>query len=193
MTLKLTKGDRVELTKGRNLSKISFALGWDPAKYQGTLDFDLDAVAVLLTSSGKVASESDVVYYNNLTHTSGAVVHSGDNLTGAGISGTDKEVIKVDLAKIPAYADRISFVVSIFEWDKRKQNFGMVSNAFIRVIDDATSSELMRYDLSESFTQQTAVVVADIYRKDNEWKFQAIGTGVNGGLAEILRADGVNV
>jgi tellurium resistance protein TerD len=191
MTIALSKGERVDLTKGRNLSNISVALGWDPAKYSGSADFDLDASAFLLDVNGKCPTERDMVFYNNLQHPSSAVVHSGDNLTGAGVSGTDKEIIKVNLKTVPANIDRITFTVTIFDYAVRKQNFGMVQKAFIRVVDDSNGTEIMKYDLGETFSTETAVIFGDLYRKDGEWKFQAVGTGLKGGLKELLQGFGL--
>jgi len=197
MTINLKKGDRVELTKGRSLSQISVALGWDPAKYAGTADFDLDASAFLLNTAGKCATEADFVFYNNKTHASGAVTHSGDDLTGrggvGGLTGSDKEVIKVNLTRIPTTVDRISFTATIFEYRQRAQNFGMVTNAFIRIIDDATGVELMKYDLSASFGKEAAVIFGDIYREGTEWKFQAAGIGIDGGLETLATRYGLTV
>lgn len=146
----------------------------------------MDAAAFLLDSNGKVTSDSDFVFYNNLTHPSSSVQHMGDNLTGAG-EGDDEE-IKVDLSRVPANINRIAFTVTIHGAESRKQNFGQVSNAFIRVVDEVKNQELIRYDLGEDFSIETAVVVGELYRQGNEWKFNAIGSGFKGGL----RALGIN-
>lgn len=193
MVVNLVKGERVDLTKGKNLKEISFALGWDPAKYSGTADFDLDASAFLLNAAGQCVGEGDFIFYNNLKHVSGAVVHSGDNLTGAGVSGTDKEMINVSLAKIPTNIEKVAFVVSIFDYDKRNQNFGMVQKAFIRVMDKETGTELLRYDLTESYSTETAVIFGEMYRNAGEWKFTAIGTGLKGGLRELVQSYGLKL
>ena len=192
MAVSLKKGQKVDLTKGNpGLSKILIGLGWDTNKYDGGFDFDLDAAAFLLGASGKVNSDEDFVFYNNLKHASGSVEHLGDNLTGAGEG--DDEQIKIDLAMVPANIEKIDFTVTIHEAESRKQNFGQVSNAFIRVVDEANNKELIRYDLGEDFSIETAVVVGEIYRNNGEWKFNAIGSGFQGGLAALGRNFGVNV
>ena len=192
MAVSLKKGQKVDLTKGNpNLSKILVGLGWDTNKYDGGSDFDLDAAAFLLGANGKVTGDEDFVFYNNLKHASGSVEHLGDNLTGAGEG--DDEQIKIDLAAVPANIEKIDFTVTIHEAEQRKQNFGQVSNAFIRVVDEANNKELIRYDLGEDFSIETAVVVGEIYRNNGEWKFNAIGSGFQGGLAALGRNFGVNV
>ena len=192
MAVSLRKGQKVDLTKGNpSLKKILIGLGWDTNKYDGGFDFDLDAAAFLLGANGKVTSDADFVFYNNLKHASGAVEHLGDNLTGAG-EGDDEE-IKIDLEKVPANIEKIDFTVTIYDADARKQTFGQVSNAYIRVVDDVTQQELIRYDLGEDFSVETAVVVGEIYRHNGEWKFNAIGSGWSGGLAALGRNYGVNV
>ena len=192
MAISLKKGQKVDLTKGNpSLTKVLIGLGWDTNKYDGGFDFDLDAAAFLLNSTGKVNSDDDFVFYNNLKHKSGAVEHMGDNLTGEG-EGDDEE-IKIDLAKVPANIDKIDFTVTIYDAEVRKQTFGQVSNAYIRVVDDSTGKELIRYDLGEDFSVETAVVVGEIYRHNGEWKFNAIGSGFSGGLAALGRNFGVNV
>lgn len=190
--ISLFKGQKVDLTKGNpTLTKILVGLGWDTKKYDGGYDFDLDAAAFLLGSNGKVLSDSDFVFYNNLRHSSGAVQHMGDNLTGAGDG--DDEQIKIDLSKLPANIDKVAFTVTIHEADTRKQNFGQVSNAFIRIVDEASGKELIHYDLGEDFSIETAVVVGEIYRNAGEWKFNAIGSGFKGGLRALCLNFGVNV
>ncbi len=190
--ISLFKGQKVDLTKGNpKLSKILVGLGWDTKKYDGGYDFDLDAAAFLLGSSGKVQSDSDFVFYNNLKHNSGAVQHMGDNLTGAGDG--DDEQIRVDLSKLPANIDKVVFTVTIHEADTRKQNFGQVSNAFIRIVDESNGKELIRYDLGEDFSIETAVVVGELYRHSGEWKFNAIGSGFKGGLRALCQNFGINV
>ena len=192
MAISLQKGQKVDLTKGNpSLKKLLIGLGWDVNKYDGGHDFDLDAAAFLLGANGKVNSDDDFVFYNNLKHKSGSVEHMGDNLTGAG-EGDDEE-IKVDLSKVPANVDKIDFTVTIYDADARKQKFGQVENAYIRVVDDETGKELIRYDLGEDFSVETAVVVGEIYRNKGEWKFNAIGSGWSGGLAALGRNYGVNV
>ena len=192
MAISLQKGQKVDLTKGNPaLKHLLVGLGWDVKKYDGGYDFDLDAAAFLLNANGKVNSDDDFVFYNNLKHKSGAVEHMGDNLTGAG-EGDDEE-IKVDLSLVPANVDKIAFTVTIYDAHARKQTFGQVSNAYIRVVDEDNGKELIRYDLGEDFSIETAVVVGEIYRNKGEWKFNAIGSGWKGGLAALGRDYGVNV
>ncbi len=192
MAISLQKGQKVDLTKGNpSLKKLLIGLGWDVNKYDGGSDFDLDAAAFLLGANGKVNSDDDFVFYNNLKHKSGAVEHMGDNLTGEG-EGDDEE-IKVDLEKVPANVDKIDFTVTIYDAEARRQTFGQVSNAYIRVVDDTNGKEIIRYDLGEDFSVETAVVVGEIYRNKGEWKFNAIGSGWSGGLAALGRNYGVNV
>lgn len=192
MAVSLSKGQKVDLTKGNpGLSKIIVGLGWDTNKYDGGADFDLDAAAFLLAANGKVASDSDFVFYGNLKHSSGGVEHMGDNLTGEGDG--DDEQIKVNLAAVPASVDKIGFTVTIYEAETRKQNFGQVSNAYIRIVDETSNAELIRYDLGEDFSVETAVVVGELYRNNGEWKFNAIGSGFQGGLKALCQNYGVNV
>lgn len=192
MAVSLQKGQKVDLTKGNpGLSKIVVGLGWDTNKYDGGSDFDLDAAAFLLAGNGKVSSDGDFVFYNNLKHSSGSVEHLGDNLTGEGEG--DDEQIKVDLASVPASIEKIDFTVTIHEAEARKQNFGQVSNAFIRIVDETSNKELIRYDLGEDFSVETAVVVGELYRNGGEWKFNAVGSGFSGGLAALGKNFGVNI
>lgn len=192
MAVSLSKGQKVDLTKGNpGLSKIIVGLGWDTNKYDGGADFDLDAAAFLLAANGKVASDSDFIFYGNLKHSSGGVEHMGDNLTGEGDG--DDEQIKVNLAAVPASVDKIGFTVTIYEAESRKQNFGQVSNAYIRIVDETSNAELIRYDLGEDFSVETAVVVGELYRNNGEWKFNAIGSGFQGGLKALCQNYGVNV
>lgn len=192
MAVNLSKGQKVDLTKGNpGLSKLIIGLGWDVNKYDGGFDFDLDAAAFLLGASGKVASDDDFVFYNNKQHSSGSVIHSGDNLTGVGEG--DDEQLKVDLAKVPATVEKIDFTVTVNEADTRNQNFGQVSNAYIRVVNEETGEELIRYDLGEDYSVETALIVGELYRNNGEWKFNAIGSGFQGGLAALCGNFGVNV
>lgn len=192
MAVSLSKGQKVDLTKGNpGLSKIIVGLGWDTNKYDGGADFDLDTAAFLLATNGKVANDGDFVFYGNLKHSSGGVEHMGDNLTGGGDG--DDEQIKVNLAAIPAGIEKVDFTVTIYEAESRKQNFGQVSNAYIRIVDETSNTELIRYDLGEDFSIETAVVVGEIYRNNGEWKFNAIGSGFQGGLKALCQNYGVNV
>ena len=192
MPINLSKGQKVDLTKGNpGLTKIMVGLGWDVNSFDTGGDFDLDAAAFLLGESGKVTSSGDFVFYGNLKHSSGAVEHLGDNLTGEGAG--DDEQIRIDLTKVPDNIQRIAFTVTIYDAAERRQNFGQVSNAYVRVVDESTGMELIRYDLEEDFSIETAIVVAEIYRHNGEWKFNAIGSGFQGGLEALCINFGVNV
>ena len=192
MAISLAKGQKVDLTKGNpGLSKLLIGLGWDVNRFDSGSAFDLDAAAFLLGSDGRVTSDSDFVFYNNLVHSSGSVRHMGDNLTGQG-EGDDEE-IKVELLRVPAEISRIAFTVTIHDAESRKQNFGQVSNAFIRVVDEGKNQELIRYDLGEDFSIETAVVVGELYRQGTEWKFNAMGSGFKGGLRALCMNFGVSV
>ena len=192
MAISLKKGQKVDLTKTNpGLKEVLIGLGWDTNKYDGGKDFDLDSSVFMLGANGKVASDDDFVFYGNLKHKSGSVEHLGDNLTGAGEG--DDEQIKIDLSKVPAEVEKIDFTVTIYEAEERKQNFGQVENAFIRVVDATNNKELIRYDLGEDFSIETAVVIGELYRNKGEWKFNAIGSGFSGGLASLGRNYGVNV
>lgn len=188
----LKKGSRADLTKGNpSLKKLLVGLGWDTNKYDGEHDFDLDAAAFLLGANGKVTEETDFIFYNNPMHDSDSVEHLGDNLTGAG-DGDDEE-IRIDLSKIPNNIAKVAFTVTIHEAEERRQSFGQVSNAFIRIVDETSGKEILRYDLSEDFSAETAIVVAEIYRYSGEWKFNAVGAGFNGGLAALCQNFGIDI
>ncbi len=187
----LTKGQRVDLTKNRpGLSKLLIGLGWSVNTGYGD-DFDLDASAFLLGSNGKVLNDGDFIFYNNLEHASGSVRSMGDDRKGG--SGGDDEQIRIDLARVPDNIQRIAFTVTIHEAEERGQDFGRISEAYIRVVDDLNNREIMRYDLANEFSNATAVVVAEIYRSSDGWKFNAIGGGFNGGLKALCKQYGVNV
>lgn len=191
MAVSLSKGGNVSLSKeAPGLKAILIGLGWDARATDGG-SFDLDASAFLLKEDGKVRGDSDFIFYNNLKSADGSVEHAGDNLTGSGDG--DDEVIKVNLEQVPQDVSRISFTVTIHDADTRRQNFGMVSNAFIRVINQADSKEIARFDLSEDMSTETAMIFGDIYRHNNEWKFKAIGQGFAGGLQPLAKNFGVNV
>lgn len=188
----LFKGQKVSLTKDNpGLMRVIVGLGWDTNKYDGGYPFDLDASAFLLGENGKVRTDTDFVFYNNTLHPSEAVKHMGDNQTGEGEG--DDEVIIVNLTKIPESVSKIAFTVTIHKAEERKQNFGQVSNAYIHVVDSATEEELIRYDLGEDFSVETAVVVGELYRYKGEWKFNAIGSGYKGGLKALCEDYGVDV
>ena len=192
MAISLSKGQKVDLTKGNpGLSKVIIGLGWDLNKYDGGNDFDLDASVFLLGENGKVTSDVDFVFYNNPTGGNGAIVHSGDNRTGAG-DGDDEQII-VDLKGIPANIQRVAFTITIHDGDARNQNFGQVSNSFVRILNEESNEELIRYDLGEDFSIETALVVGELYRHNNEWKFSAIGSGYQGGLAALATDFGLDI
>ena len=191
MAISLQKGQRVDLTKDRpSLKNVLIGLGWDINHYDGETDFDLDASAFMTKANGKVGNENDFIFYGNLNHVSGSVQHMCDNRTGEGDG--DDEVIKVQLDKIPSDYDTISFTVTIYEAEKRLQNFGMVENAYVRLIDEDTGEELVRFDLTEDFSTETALVVAEIYKRDGQWKFAAIGSGYDGGLKALCKEYGID-
>jgi len=187
----LSKGGNVSLTKeAPNLTAVIVGLGWDARTTTGA-DFDLDASALLTNAEGKVANDQNFVFFNNLKSPDGSVEHTGDNLTGEGEG--DDEVIKVNLAGVPADVEKIVFPVSIYEAESRQQSFGQVRNAYIRVVNQADNNELARYDLSEDASTETAMVFGELYRHGAEWKFRAIGQGYASGLRGIAQDFGVNV
>ncbi|MDF4250485.1 MULTISPECIES: TerD family protein [Streptomyces] len=191
MGVSLSKGGNVSLTKeAPNLTAVIVGLGWDARTTTGS-DFDLDASALLTNAEGKVANDQNFVFFNNLKSPDGSVEHTGDNLTGEGEG--DDEVIKVNLAGVPADVEKIVFPVSIYEAESRQQSFGQVRNAYIRVVNQADNAELARYDLSEDASTETAMVFGELYRHGAEWKFRAIGQGYASGLRGIAQDFGVNV
>ena len=192
MPISLKKGQKVSLTKGNpGLSKVVVGLGWDVNQFDTGGDFDLDAAAFLLGDSGRVTKSEDFVFYGNLSHPSGSVNHMGDNLTGEGEG--DDEQIKVELSKVPENVTKIAFTATIYEPEQRRQNFGQVNNSFIRIYNELTGEELLRYDLGEDFSIETAVVFGELYKNNGEWKFNAIGSGYQGGLAALCGNYGVDV
>ncbi|OMF36867.1 chemical-damaging agent resistance protein C [Paenibacillus sp. FSL H8-0548] len=191
MAISLSKGQKIDLTKTNpGLTKITIGLGWDTNKYDGGKDFDLDASVFCLNAQGKVSSDSDFIFYNNTKNSNGSVLHTGDNRTGEG-DGDDEQVI-VDLPAVPADTDKIAFGITIHDAQARSQNFGQVSNAFVRIVDEQSGTELIRYDLGEDFSIETAVVVAELYRHSGEWKFSAIGSGFQDGLGGLARNYGLS-
>ncbi|NKS55506.1 chemical-damaging agent resistance protein C [Rhodococcus hoagii] len=191
MGVSLTKGGNVSLTKeAPGLTAVAVGLGWDLRTTTGQ-DFDLDASAIALGADKKVVSDQHFVFFNNLKSPDGAIEHTGDNTTGEGDG--DDEIIKVDLAAVPANIDSIVFPVSIYDADNRSQSFGQVRNAYIRVVNQADNSELARYDLSEDASTETAMVFGELYRNGSDWKFRAVGQGYASGLSGIARDFGVNV
>ena len=192
MGVSLKKGQKVSITKDNpGLSNVVVGLGWDINQYDSGGAFDLDTAAFLLTDSGKVSSSSDFVFFGNLKHSSGSVEHMGDNLTGEGDG--DDEQIKLKLSLIPENISKVAFTVTIYDAEGRKQNFGQVSNAFIRIYDEQNGTEILRYDLGEDFSIETAIVFGELYKNGQEWKFNAIGNGYQGGLAALCASFGVDV
>lgn len=191
MAISLTKGGNVNLSKeAPGLNKIIVGLGWDARATDGAA-FDLDASAFLVKADGKVRSDSDFCFFNNKVVADGSVQHMGDNTTGAGEG--DDEVVNVELAKIPAELDKVVFTVTIYDAETRKQNFGQVSRAYIRVVNEDGGAELARYDLSEDASTETAMIFGELYRNGADWKFRAVGQGFAGGLGALASSFGVNV
>ena len=196
MAVSLSKGGKISLAKvaadagiSGGLTKAVIGLGWDTNRYDGGAQFDLDAAAFMLGANGKVRSDADFIFYNQKEGP--GILHTGDNRTGEGDG--DDEQIKVDLNAVPADIEKIAFTVTIDQADVRNQNFGMVENSFIRVMDEATGTELVRYDLGEDFSVETAIVVAELYRHNGEWKFNAVGSGFAGGLAALCGNFGIQI
>lgn len=191
MALTLQKGANLSLSKtDPSLTKILVGLGWDPRATDGQ-EFDLDASAFLLNSAGKIRSSNDFIFYNQLKSLEGSVTHTGDNRTGAGEG--DDEAIKVDLSLVPADVDKIAFTVTIHEAEARKQSFGQVGGAFIRLVNEATGAEVVRYDLAEDASTETAMIFAELYRHNGEWKFRAVGQGYKGGLKAMCDQYGLAI
>ncbi|MET7771546.1 TerD family protein [Nocardia sp. NPDC005366] len=191
MSVTLAKGGNVSLSKqAPNLTKVTVGLGWDTRTTTGA-DYDLDASALATGSNLKVLSDQHFVFYNNLRSPEGTIEHTGDNLTGEGEG--DDESINIDLAATPPTITNIFFPVSIHDADARGQSFGQIRNAFIRVVDSVSGSELARYDLTEDASTETAMIFGELYRHGAEWKFRAIGQGYASGLAGIARDYGVNI
>ncbi|KAA5605863.1 TerD family protein [Roseospira marina] len=191
MAVSLSKGGNVSLSKeAPGLTAIDVGLGWDARVTDGSA-FDLDASAFLCNEGGKVRSDADFIFYNNKVSSDGSVAHQGDNLTGEGEG--DDEVVSIDLGKVPADVQKVAFTVTIHEAEARKQSFGQVSNAYIRVVNKADGKEIARYDLSEDYSTETAMIFGELYRHGTEWKFKAIGQGFAGGLAPLAKNFGVNI
>ncbi|MEH1932669.1 MAG: TerD family protein [Nostoc sp.] len=187
MTITLTKGQRISLEKvAPGLSEVFVGLGWDVKATDTGKDFDLDASVFLLNANGKLISDAHVIFYNNQTSPDPekSIQHTGDNLTGAGEG--DDEVIKINLKKVPADIQTILIAVTIHEAEVRRQNFGQVQNAFVRVVNSQTNEEVVRYDLVEDYSTETSMIMAELYFKDNEWRLNAVGSGYQGGLQALL-------
>jgi len=191
MAVSLAKGGNVSLTKeAPGMTAVVVGLGWDARTTSGT-DFDLDASALMLTTSGKVVSDKHFIFFNNMTSPDGSVEHTGDNLTGEGDG--DDEAIKVNLAAVPGEVDKIVFPVSIYDGQARGQGFGQVRNAFIRIVDQNGGTEIARYDLTEDASTETAMLFGELYRNGPEWKFRAVGQGYSNGLGGIAQDFGVTL
>lgn len=191
MPLNLSKGQKVSLTKGNpGLKKIIVGLGWDVNAFDTGADFDLDASAFLVGSNGRCPTEKEFIFYGNLEYDNGAVKHMGDNRTGEGEG--DDEQIEVDLTLLPPQIEKVAITVTIYDADSRRQNFGQVSNSYCRILDENTNTELLRFDLGEDFSIETAIVVGELYKNNGEWKFNAIGSGFQGGLAALCAHYGID-
>ena len=191
MAISLTKGGNVNLSKeAPNLTNMAVGLGWNPRATDGQA-FDLDAVAFLVNESGKVRTDADFIFFNNLKSSDGSVEHTGDNRTGEGDG--DDEVIKVDLSKVPGDVSKVVFCAVIYEGQARNQNFGQVANAYIRIVNTQGGAEVARYDLSEDSSTETAMIFGELYKNNGEWKFRAVGQGFAGGLGPLAASYGVAV
>ncbi|MGI3366496.1 tellurium resistance cAMP binding protein TerE [Klebsiella pneumoniae] len=191
MAVSLVKGGNVSLTKEAPSMNVALVgLGWDARVTDGQA-FDLDASVFLVGENGKVLSDSHFVFYNNTTSPDGAVQHQGDNRTGEGDG--DDEQVKIDLTKVAADVKKLVFAVTIHEADSRKQNFGMVSNSFMRVVNNDNGAEIARFDLSEDASTETAMIFGELHRHGAEWKFKAVGQGFAGGLAALATQHGINI
>ena len=191
MAISLSKGGNLSLTKqDPSLTRVVIGLGWDVRATDGQ-DFDLDASAFLLGANDKVRSDADFVFYNQPRSAEGSVEHTGDNRTGAGEG--DDEQVRIDLTRVPADVHKVALSVTIHEADARRQNFGQVRNAFVRLMNEDSGTEIVRYDLGEDFSTETAVIFAEVYRHNNEWKFRAVGQGYAGGLQALCKGYGINI
>ncbi|MBS4536927.1 TerD family protein [Clostridium sp. D2Q-11] len=192
MAINLKKGERIDLTKSNpGLKQAIIGLGWDTNKYAGGADFDLDASVFMVGSDGNVKNDEDFIFYNNLEHPTKSVIHTGDNRTGEGEG--DDEAIIIDFGKVPSHIDKIAITVTIHDAVNRAQNFGQVTNAFVRVLNKENDNEILRYDLTEDFSIETALIFCELYRHNNEWKFSAVGSGFQGGLESLCKNYGLQV
>ena len=191
MAISLNKGGNLSLSKtDPSLNQVFFGLGWDARATDGA-DFDLDASAFLLAANDKVRGETDFIFYNQTRSPEGSVEHTGDNRTGEGDG--DDEAVKINLAKVPADVQKIAITVTIHDAESRGQNFGQVQNAFIRVVNDQTNVEIVRFDLNEDYSTETAMIFGELYRHNGEWKFRAVGQGYNGGLRAMCGQYGISI
>ncbi|HEY9061693.1 MAG TPA: TerD family protein [Pseudobacteroides sp.] len=191
MSINLQKGQRIDLTKGTSISKLLIGLGWDPVKpgllkgLFNNVNFDCDASVLMLDANNRITRKENIVYFGNLKSPCQSVIHTGDNLTGEGDG--DDEQVHVDLSRVPADVHKLVFVVNIYDCAKRKQDFGMVNNAFIRIVNPQTNQEMLKYNLTENYAGKTALIVGEIYRYNTDWKFAAVGEGTNDlGLKDIV-------
>ena len=196
MAVNLQKGQRASLDNSMKMALVG--LGWDPNKYDGGYDFDLDASAFILGANGKVVSDDDFVFYNNPDWHDHTVWSTGDDRSGGNSAEGDDEQIFIDFTKIPDYVSKIAITVTIHEAAERRQNFGQVSNAYVRVAKvenefDTNGEPVIQFDLEEEFSIETALVVCEIYRKNGQWKFNAVASGYQGGLEQLCRVYGVNI
>ena len=191
IAISLNKGGNLSLSKtDPSLNQVLIGLGWDARATDGA-DFDLDASAFLLAANDKVRGETDFIFYNQTRSPEGSVEHTGDNRTGEGDG--DDEAVKINLAKVPADVQKIAITVTIHDAESRGQNFGQVQNAFIRVVNDQTNVEIVRFDLNEDYSTETAMIFGELYRHNGEWKFRAVGQGYNGGLRAMCGQYGINI
>lgn len=181
MAINLQKGQKIDI----GLSRITVGLGWDPNEGTGN-DFDLDASAIMIDSNRKLLQEDYFIFYNNLSSPDGALEHTGDDPTGGNSDGSDDEAIKVDLAKINPEVQEVLFVVTIEDFERRKQNFGQVRNSYIRIVDDATGQEIAKYELDEDFSVETGVEFGRLYKRNDQWRFEASGIGYRADLGFFL-------
>jgi tellurium resistance protein TerD len=190
MSISLSKGGNISLSKEvPGIKQIRIGLGWDDRVTTGE-DFDLDASVFMINKDGKCRTDKDFIFYNNLKSTDGSVEHTGDNKTGEGDG--DDEVIKVDLSMVPADVDKIAVTVTIHDSATRGQNFGQVENAFARVINETNNQEIVRYDLTEDYSVEDAMIFCELYRNNDEWKFRATGQGFSGGLGDLASKYGLS-
>lgn len=193
MSVSLSKGGNVSLSKtAPSMKNALVGLGWDVRSTDGQ-DFDLDASAFLLTAKGQVRNDQDFIFYNNLQSADGSIIHTGDNRTGEGDGDSDDETLIIKLDALAADIAKIIFVVTIHEADRRRQNFGQISGAFIRIVNNDNQTEIARYDLTEDASTETAMLFGELYRYNGEWKFRALGQGYSGGLASVCAQYGINV
>ena len=192
MAITLKKGQKIDLTKGNpGLKNIKLGLGWDTNSFDSGYDYDLDVSIFMVGESQRVERDEDFIFYNNLKHISGCIEHLGDNRTGEG-DGDDEEIV-ADLSLVPKHIQKMAVAVTIHEAKERRQNFGQVSNSYVRVINAENESEILRYDLGEEFSIETAIVVCELYKYNGEWKFSAVGSGFEGGLESLCRNYGLSV